>query len=241
MSVESMTTYADRLNLGGYAGDGAMTFARRAQTAQKGLAREKVLSTFSASNFRDGLSIMTMPSVTWEFERLLLNTRERGVRIERKPRRTHITAIERSRPLWTAALTTMPGLQHGLVLALPVPDYAVAAARSYAIPRFFLCTFEALAHGRDHPNPYDAAWIDLTGQLTLERVDALRALWERSIRSTLVVTSLKCRWPADMVAALAEHDGIAGLLEASLPGAVVRSEYVYADSVPMHQITLVRA
>lgn len=185
------------------------------------------------------LSVLTMPSLEWTFERCLIHDREHG-RGRTWPRYTFITAVERSPFIYQAALARMPGAEDGLSCAVTVPPFATAAVKTRMIQRYFRCELAGLAeHQRTTDHWFDAAWIDLTGPLSFAYMDTLMNLWRR-VRSLLVVTSLRARWATDFSAAVADAGGLADLLMDDLPGSVAIANYDYADTSPMSQISLRR-
>ncbi len=232
----SMDALADRIMLSRHVPPG-LRYARRAQQTEKSFARNRVLSLFSPKVWPGNLNILTMPAMHWTFERALLTGRERSY--PKKIRRTYLTCVESSAPIWTAALRDIPGGDTSLTLALPRPPFAADVARTHLVGRFYRCTVEDLAL-QQTDREYDAAWIDLTGPLTDRRVAALAALWERTNRH-LIVTSLRARWSGQFRTDLAAYDGNLGeLLMDRLPGSVALSQYTYADGSPMHQLVLTR-
>jgi hypothetical protein len=237
MTAEAL---ANRLNLHPRSLDGGVRFNRRARTTNKMYARHQVESqVLRCRPRRERLSVLTMPSLGWQFERNLIRNREHGKGVQR-PRYTFITAVERSPYIYQAGLSTMPGVEQSLNLAIPVPPFASSACKTHQIQRYFRCELADIAHHQaatDHW--WDAAWIDLTGPLSFEHLDTLMTLWTR-IRSVLVVTSLRGRWTTEFGAALTEAGSIADLLMDDLPGSIAVSDFEYADTSPMSQVSLRR-
>jgi hypothetical protein len=232
--------HADRLNLTRGRRDGGISYARRQVQVEKFDARNRVLHHFrqSATGGRNkALNILTMPGLDWRFERALIADREHG-RGRIRPRSTFITAIESSHPVYIMGLRKMPGADASLSTAVSCPPWARAAAKSYTIMRYFLTTFESLAANEDRL-PYDGAWIDLTGPITVPRLEALGQLWRR-IRRCLIVTSLNARWPANAGAEIANAGGLAEALMERMDGALATENFVYRDTSPMSQITFHR-
>lgn len=242
MTALAVSAAADAINLGRYRKDGGINFIRRAATVEKRTARGNVLHLFSASAIPGSAHFVTMPSLAWSFERSLINQREHG-KGRAYPRRTLITALERSRPTYTASVLLMPGLHDGLVQLIP-PEWADAALRTRAISRFFLTTLERYAHRVVVGDTWAArgcngAWLDFTGQLSLNRISAIGALW-RQTDHTMVVTSLAARWDKATSEAIHGAGSIAEVLAMACEGATVHSVYRYCDTVPMVQVALVR-
>lgn len=220
--------------------DSGVRFARRPIKTEKAIARNCVLSAFgqNVTGGRDAqLNILTMPGLDWSFERALIANREHG-RGRERPRTTFITAIESSPAIYTAALRLAPGADNSISTAVKCPPYARAAARTYAITRYYLTTFEEMALADTWH--FEGAWLDFTGPLTISRLAGLEALWPR-LGKRLVLTTLNARWTREIGAMICEAGGLADLLLDHLPGAVVVSNLLYADGSPMNQITIDRA
>jgi hypothetical protein len=237
MTRVSMALAADRINLGYYRTDTGIRYARRKTTVSKAAARNAALSAFGASRFPGNLSILTMPSLNWAFERALINNREHG-RGRLRPRRTFVTAIERSHVAYKGALLKIPGHRSGIVNLPPAP-YARQTCRSFTIARFHLCDLRELALGLDGEWRYHGAWIDLSGPVTASVLTALVNLWETQIRSVLVLTSLRARWPRPINGMVREAGGLSAFLQEHIAGSVLH-DFDYADGTPMHQIAFFR-
>lgn len=230
---------ADHLNLHPRVRDGGINFARRATKTNKMHARHQVEAMFTRRRWDRGLSILTMPSLDWQFEKNLIHSREHGRGLLR-PRQTFITSIERSPYVYKAAIGSMPGAQSSLSAAVAVPAFAKQACKTFSVGRYFQCELSDIAeHYATGDKWFDAAWVDLTGPLSFQYLDTLLNLWSR-IRSVLVVTSLRARWSAEFGQAMTEAGGLASLLAEDLIGAVPVSDYEYMDTSPMSQIVLRR-
>lgn len=244
--LTSITDYADAADAGNFDGSSGFRYVQRKGTMQKDAARSrlhghiKTLVDDRGRRDKQSLSILTMPSVKWSFERSLISNREHG-RGKIRPRRTYITAIESNPAVYRAAVLTMPGLDTGLVTFDTMPPWSKMTVQTYSITRFHLCSFEDLAWGTAEdmtPWKWDMAWIDLCGQVSVRRLDALSCLWQR-IRTALIVTSLRGRWEQglnEQVAAL----GLAGVFRRWMPDSLVLDDHSYADRAPMQQIALIR-
>ncbi len=199
---------------------------------EKSKARNQVLSWFSRREFPQGLSILTMPSLRWSFERALLKMRE-GANYQEadRPRRTFICALEREEDLYRLGMLGMPGSQH--LLSFTQADFATTTCYTPAVVRFHRCEFEALA-GIPGP-PFDAAWLDFTGNLPARRLQAIQYLWEHRIRKRLVVTYFKGR---DLEGRTSKEVR-AALLEC-LPGGRAQDLLEYRDTSPMCQLVVDR-
>ena len=139
-----------------------MAYARKRDFTEKEKARLEVLRLFTKERWPTGLSIVTMPGIGWEFERMLLLMRERRKRAlgdgGKRPERTYICALEREEGIYRAALKTMPGVRHSLV-QLPAKADAPLCFRTYAITRFYRMSVEDFITWT--PGVFDAAWLDV--------------------------------------------------------------------------------
>lgn len=234
--VSPMVTTTSRLLCDGYAADCGVHFARRESDTAKAKARGRVLHYIQRFHEkRRRLNILTMPGVDWTFEKALIGAREHGGG-KRYPRYTFITAVESSHAVWTAALVTMPLGFGALITDLPTPTGVTAAVRSKVISRFYCCDVEDYINS-DTMYPLDAAWLDFCGPITERRLQAINVLWERRGVKTLVVTSLKARWPRETAQAV-KRDGLLSTIVAATPKASVIAEHEYRDGSPMHQVVL---
>lgn len=209
--------------------DSGVAYAR-GMHVEKSTARRAVRGLFTRQMWPKSLSILTMPGLDWTFEDALLRSREGNFydhRGERGPRRTFITAIERTEAIYRAAVKKMPGLLNGLKQK-ESPPYATASLKTPQIMRFHRCEFERLAdhYVKHREHGFDAAWLDFTGPLTNDLMDLMTVFFHAAIRWRLVVTSLAARWPAGTRDAFRWHPYPANRLWTM----------TYADNSPMVQV-----
>lgn len=212
-------------------------YLRKKEVISKNEARRAVLDLFTIGQFPKGLTILTMPSIRWSFERSLLQAREsRNIfNKARRPHRTYICSIERDEGIYRTALTTMPGIEHGLI-QLDAPSYATTAYRTYYITRFYRCTFEDLADMSDFV--HDAAWLDFNGPITLHRLEKIRNFWQYRLKKRLVITSLRARYDIETTDILKKCGGLSNLLLKALDNSKLIHEMEYMDTSPMIQLGL---
>ena len=212
-------------------------YARKTVWDEKMKARYKVLSLCSKKNYgTHGLSILTMPGLHWEFERLLLNAREGRWWVKKNPiKRTYICAIENDPAVYRAMFKAMPGLHSEnsfLTVIKNVPMYAAHSVCNRIIKRFLNCDFFNMAPGYEHE--FDAAWLDFTGPVTDERMQVIQEFYKRNVRKTLIVTALASRFDQATNIELFEAGSLENWFQKCLPGKVEHC-FKYKDSVPMIQ------
>ena len=209
-------------------------YARRSATENKDRARNAVLRLFSPKMYPKGLSILTMPSMFWLFERGLLGMRERG---HKRPKRTYICAIERDEAIYRAAIQWMPGAAESLA-QLTSPPYASHSMRTYQITRYHKCEIEGMA--RYEEAPFDAAWMDFNGQITTQRLELISRFWRTRIKRHLVITSRNNRYDANAVASIKEAGSVLNWVAPKIEGSRIIQYFEYKDSSPMIQMAFER-
>jgi hypothetical protein len=230
---------------------GGILFARNADGEQKTAARQLVLDLFAGDKWPGPLNMMTLPGLHWRFERKLLGMREIGWMQRRKPRRTHFTGVENDRAIFFGAATQIPGLTTPDALIWPVNrdrfPFAENAIKTRYASFFFANVDDMLAHDwkpaayrEAHMVGWDAAWLDYTGPMSVERLRAVAKFYERFVRSTLIVTVLKARWNRDAVGAIDRAGGHSAWLRKHLPGEVLH-DIEYTDTSPMAQFAVRRS
>lgn len=227
---------------------GGVLFARKPDGEEKTKARQAVLNLFSPEKWDGSLNMLTLPSLTWRFERLLLGTREQGWLRKASPRRTHFTGVENDRAIYFSGVSQMPGVETPHRLIKPVKrdgfPFAEMAHKTRYASFFFANIDDFMAHDWTPP-PYreerrhgwDAAWLDYTGPLTRERLKLIAGFYERFIRSTLIVTALKARWNRETSDAIVRAGGHSSWLTKHLPGEVLH-DVEYFDTSPMAQFAV---
>ncbi len=223
----------------GVAAHGGVLFARGRDREGKDAARQQVLDLFVPAAWECHLSMLTMPGLEWRFERLLLGHREPGWTSRKPwPMRTKITAIENDRAIYYSAAATMPGMETRDALAQVrlAPPFAEHAVKTKYIKRFYFGNVDDLMA---QPTDWrcDAAWLDYTGPMSVERLNLIARFYQASVRRILIVTALKARWNKATSAAITKAGGHSEWLRAHLPGEVLH-DLEYNDTSPMAQIAV---
>lgn len=219
---------------------GGMLFARNPDRAEKDAARGRILGLFSAKKWPQPLNILTMPGLDWRFERKLLGNREGDWMHQEAPRSTRITAVENDRYIYYSAVHKMPGLRSPAALAsLLKPDtFAERTVRTKYISAFHFANVDDLM--AETTETWDAAWLDYTGPLTVERLKLIARFFEYSVRDTIIITALKARYNRDTSLAIDRAGGHSEWLRRHLPGDVLH-DIEYFDTSPMAQIAVRKA
>lgn len=225
---------------------GGVQFARNADGEEKAKARQLVLDLFTREKWDRPLNMLTMPGLHWRFERKLLALRDPGWMQRASPRGTHFTGIENDRSIYFAGVTQMPGVETPRRLIKPVKrerfPFAEMAVKSRFASYFFANVDDFMRHEWE-PAPYreqvgwDAAWLDYTGPLSIERLHAIQHFYQNNIRDVLVVTGLNARWNKVTSEAISKAGGHSEWLRASLLGNVLH-EINYFDTSPMMQFAV---
>lgn len=227
---------------------GGVLFARKADGEEKAKARQLILDHFSVEKWPNRLNMLTMPSVSWRFERQLLAAREPGWLRRSKPRTVHFTSVENDRAIYYAGASQMPGTETPNALIWPVKkgkfNFAEMGLKTRYASFFFANVDDFISH-EFTLDPYregsrvgwDAAWLDYTGPLTVERLRAISKFYERFISDTLIVTVLKARWNKDTGRAILKAGGHSAWLNSHLPGDVLH-DIEYFDTSPMAQFAV---
>jgi hypothetical protein len=227
---------------------GGILFARNVDGDEKRAARQLVVDLFTIEKWNRPLNMVVMPGVHWRFERLMLGVRQKGWMHHRSPHGTHFTAVENDRSIYHAALTQMPGVETPDRLIKPVRrerfPFAEMAFKTRFVSFFFANVDEFMTHEwkqasyrEAHMLGWDAAWLDYTGPLSVERLAIIVKFYERFVRSTLIVTALKARWNRETSGAIARAGGHASWLRRHLDGEVLH-ELEYQDTSPMAQFAV---
>lgn len=227
---------------------GGVLFARNADGEGKKAARQHIIDLFHPDRWAGPLNMLTMPGVSWRFERMLLGVREQGWFRKSHPRRTHFTGAENDRAIYFAGVTQMPGTETPHRLIKPVKrerfPFAELAVKTRYVSYFFANVDDMLSH-EWQPAAYQevnhvgwgAAWLDYTGPMSIERVAKIQMFYEKFVRSVLIVTSLKARWNAATSAAIMKAGGHSNWLSQHLAGRVLH-DIEYFDTSPMAQFAV---
>lgn len=219
---------------------GGMLFARNPDREQKDAARQQIIDLFTIDAHPDTLSILTMPGLDWRFERKLLGKREGDWMRKAGPQKTRITSIENDRFIYYSAAHQIPGIntKRALTVHLTPEPFAERTIKTKFITKFHFANVDDLM--AETTEGWDAAWLDYTGPLTVERLKLIAAFYERSIRGTLIVTALKARYNKDTAAAILRAGGHSEWVRKHLPGEVLH-DIEYFDTSPMAQIAVRKA
>jgi hypothetical protein len=214
---------------------GGVLFARNGDNEEKIAARQRIIDLFHPDRWPGPLSMLTMPSVMWRFERQLLDVREPGWKQAEHPQRTQFTSVEFEYNLFTAACHQMPGLGTSVAKEpQPYPFAERGLKTNYATLLF--AAVEALMKN-EWPNGWDAVWLDFTGKMSVERLAVIAEFYHRCVRDTLIITALKCRWNRKTTAAIAAAGGYAFWLNQHLYGQILHV-IEYQDTSPMVQFAV---
>jgi hypothetical protein len=227
---------------------GGILFARKPDGDEKIKARQLVLDIFSAANWNRSLNMLTLPGLQWRFERLLLAAREPGWMKRPRSRHTHFTGVENDRAIYYSGVGQMPGVETPNRLIKPVRrdgfPFAEMAHKTRFASFFFANVDDLLAHEWKKPtyretekSGWDAAWLDYTGPLTVDRLKVIARFYQTYVREVLVVTSLKARWNKITGEAILKAGGHSAWLAKSLPGEVLH-DIEYFDTSPMAQFAV---
>lgn len=217
---------------------GGVLFARNADGDEKIAARQRVLDIFHPDRWLERLHLLTMPSVQWRFERKLLATRDEGWMRRAKAANTYFTSCENDRAIFYASISQMPGLHTPdaeLKKIKPFP-FAENGMKTRYASLFFANVDDFMAHdGWDQG--WDAAWLDYTGPLTVERLALIKKFYRAYIKSVLILTSLKSRFNQTTTNAIARAGGHSQWLRKHLDGDVLH-DIEYFDTSSMAQFAV---
>lgn len=219
---------------------GGVLFARNPDREQKDAARQHIIDLFTGDAHPEPLSILTMPGLDWRFERKLLGKREGDWMRKAGPQRTRITAIENDRFIYYSAAHKMPGTdtKRPLVVHLEREPFAERTIKTKFVSKFHFANVDDLM--AETTEQWDAAWLDYTGPLTVERMRLISQFYERSVRQTLVLTVLKARYNRDTSNAIERAGNHSEWVRKHLPGTVLH-DIEYFDTSPMAQIAVRKA
>jgi hypothetical protein len=219
---------------------GGIQFVRATNRENKDTARQAVLDLFAPDRWPGYLHFLTLPSLDWRFERLLLAQREVGWLRAPNPHRTFFTSVENDRSIYFAAAAQMPGTEtpNRVIKHLNrnkgISFAEIGVKTKYAA--FFFADVDDLLIKTDW-NGWDAAWLDYTGPLTTRRLKLIAQFYQTQVRDTLIVTALKARWNDETTKAINKAGGHSRWLRQHLPGEILH-EIEYYDTVPMAQFAV---
>lgn len=227
---------------------GGILFARNPDGDEKIKARQMIADLFTIENWPARLNMLTMPSVNWRFERLLLGAREPGWMRRKRPHTVHFTAVENDRAIFYSGITTMPGVETPNALVWPVKkgkyDFAEMGMKTRYASFFFANIDDFMSHEfkldpfrENSKTGWDAAWLDYTGPMTVERLRIVARFYEKFVSNTLIVTALKARWSKETGTAIIKAGGHSAWLAKHLPGEILH-DIEYFDTSPMAQFAV---
>jgi hypothetical protein len=131
----------------------------------------------------------------------------------------------------------MPGTdtKRPLVVHLEAEPFAERTVKTKFISKFHFANVDDLM--AETTEGWDAAWLDYTGPLTVERLRLIERFYERSIHGTLIVTALKARYNRETSNAVERAGGHSEWLRKHLPGTVLH-DIEYFDTSPMAQFAV---
>jgi hypothetical protein len=171
------------------------------------------------------LRMFSMPGMYWSFEHCLLGVPRIGMRPNFSGR-LDITAIERERSVYLASLRYMPGTANGI-------DARNAAISTDKVLAFHRVDFYEFIE--DNAHHFDLAWVDFNGQMTDNKLLALKKFWE-SIDWLLVITVLDARQENNVTALTNSHGSMGAWLAKELGNCKLCDEFDYAEDVAMKQM-----
>jgi hypothetical protein len=214
-----------------------VSYIRHKKTDNKDKARKAILRLFSPKQYPNGLSILTMPSMFWLFERGLLGMRETSPSSRVRPKRTYICAIEKDEAIYRAGIQWMPGADKSLAQLKAAP-YASHTMRTFQITRFHRCELEKMLQYDE--DAFDAAWLDFNGQITTQRLEMLTEFWRKRIKRTLAITARNNRYDGNAVASIKESGSVLNWIAPKMAGGKIIHYMEYRDTSPMIQMAFER-
>jgi len=205
-----------------------IAFARKCNTQEKTMAREKIIRWFGLNEIPFPLNMVTLPGLEWIFERELFAKRGSTLMVH---------ACESDEAIYRGALFQIPlrGI-HETIRHYESPSWATA---TYSTPRirFYRARVEDLL--QSNRLSANAAWLDFSGPLYDKRMQAVKTFWDRLSRTRFAITATMCRYRDDVTQEqVADAGGYVEWICDYLPGAKVREIYQYNDGIAMIQVVL---
>lgn len=222
----------------------------RVHSANKSRGRSQVSGRYRSKAWPGALSILTMPSLKFCFERALL-----AARIERpyaseldfdphalSPRQykewlatfpmlpTKVTCCESNEAIFRASLAHMPGAKESLRILDP---HLCATDQITG----YYCK-DILDVMQDETLSFDAAWLDFCGYISFKRFNIIKEFFDKRVTTEITLTSERARFDNKTKEAFSEF----GSYEAWL-GSLgnVDRVYKYNDGTPFIQLTITKA
>lgn len=214
---------------------GGILFARKISRPEKDRAREAIASVFNPEAWPGPLSMLVLPGVNWRFESMVLSRREKDWRND-PPKSTRFTGVESDRAVFHAALMRMPGLHRSVLRQLESDNTHERGFTNKFIDGYHFANVDDFMAATTRT--FDAAWLDYTGPLSVERLRIIRAFWNTKVTGVLALTSMRARWNRETSEALIRAGSLSALVRKYIHGDVVH-EIEYQDGhAPMFQIML---
>lgn len=217
---------------------GGVQFAQNIDGAEKSAARRLILDLFHPDKWPDRLRMLTMPGLHWKFERKLLGMREGDwMSSTASPaRKTHFTSAENNRSIFTASMHKLPRNYREIIQETAPWSFAEIGFSTGLVTHFFCNVDDLMGHEWDRH--FDAAWLDYTGPLSIERLNLIRRFHEKYLgRGILIITALRARWNRESVDAIEKAGGHSEWLRQNLAGAILH-DIKYMDTSPMAQFAV---
>lgn len=214
--------------------DTSVLFHRNPDGDEKNTARKLVLDLFHPDIWASPLHMVTMPGVHWKFERKLLGMREGDWMNKPNPRRTKFCTVENNRAIYSASMYKIPGLHVSAIKEIAPRPFAEIGFRTSYTSHFFCNADDFIAYDNWG---FDAAWLDYTGPLSIERLNLIQRFYNRLKSGTLIVTALRARWNRATSDAISNAGGYSEWLRQHLVGNVLH-DIQYFDTSPMAQFAV---
>jgi hypothetical protein len=217
---------------------GAVRYARKKDFTEKHRARSTILSMLTKERYPDGLNILTMPGLSWEFENRLLSLRESGWVYKNKPvKRTFITGVEIDPAVYRAGCLQMPrGDETPFVSIQSSPMWTAHTIASNCVKAFHNCDVYRLM--RECDSMWNVAWLDFIGPLSRCKIEQIRDFYESKVDGSIIVTCLAARHSQETSIELENYGELEGWFESMLLGRVEHC-FRYCDGAsPMIQFAV---
>lgn len=226
-----------------------VSYAQRGlhENGEKVAARARLLQAYRPGRFGGRLNILTMPGISWEFERELLRRRSnqrysntrKASNAQYLRGGTRLFAIESNEAIYRGSIVAMPGSEW---VIRHKPDGGVS---SPLVKSYRRVSFDELAKDTrtwddkyfEFDGVYDAAWLDFNGPITLATWEALSSFWLHRIRWSLALTFMGARQGRNTSEAIKTANGWIPWIHSQLPGAMLMDAHRYSTGhVPMIQL-----
>jgi len=211
---------------------GGLLFARKVWRGFKDEAREHIIELLQDREAYPELHMLTMPGVSWTFEKKLLGRRHGDWYKSSATPGSKFTSIENDRFVYHGAITKFPGIKcrkPPVIQVKPGTPFAERVIGNEFIENFYFGNVDDLMRAAT-PDQYDAAWLDYTGPMSIERARVIKQFFETSVKRVLALTVLKARWNRETSDSITRAGGHTAWVVKRLPFKLVRDPYEYQDS-----------